>query len=360
MKKILVLLLAMAVLLGCACSKKAPRTGGDDDTDETGLTIKFDYPDQLKYVDGGTADMTIYKCGVLYYACIDGSQSWSDLYSQPPVDIEEGEFVHVEADFELVYGGVGGYWGTMRITKVRDERVLTLNEVVDCRMLTLYDVNEGNFAGARLIVKDGKNYMICRDPMRQYRLYDEEGTLLCTYDTAMAAAAYLDEGSDQTIEFSSPKNIPYMVIRIGDVYYANSRYSGSEAWVPLLNMQFENKPVGFELEDGQAMKISSTRVYFVNGGEEGYVNAPMFEKADNFFRTNYAEVNGAAAYDRWEITESYENGMLYSFRADGNEYLIFYIDDSFYVYREIGDDLNTGALVGIYPTADEVNSAIGK
>ena len=360
MKKLLVLLLAMTVLLGCACSKKAPRTGGDDDTDETGFTIKFDYPDQLKYVDGGTADMTIYKCGVLYYACIDGSQDWSDLYNQPPVDIEEGEFVHLEVDFKLVYGGVDGYWGAMYVTKVRNERVLTLNEVVDCRMLTLYDVNEGNFAGARLIVKDGKNYMICRDPMRQYRLYDDGGNCLCTYDTAMAAAAYLDEGSDQNIEFSSPTNIPYMVIRIGDVYYANSRYSGSETWTPLLNLEFENKPVGFELEDGQAMKISSTRVYMVNGGEAGYVNAPMFERMDNFSRTNYAEINAAAAYDRWEITESYENGMLYSFRADGNEYLIFYIDDCFYVYREIGDDLNTGALVGIYPMADEVNAAIGK
>ena len=362
MKKILVLILALAVLLSCACNKKASETTDDDssDTDNSSIEIEFDYPDQLKYIDGGTASMTIYKCGACYYACVDGTQVWTDLCGEPPVVIEDAEFIHVEADYNLAYGGIAGYWGTMHITKVRDERVLSLNEVVDCRMLALYDPSEGGFTGARLIVKDGKNYMICRDPLRKYRIYDEDANPLCTYDTAMAAAAYLDEGNNQAVEYSSPTNIPYLVIRIGDIYYAYSRYSGTSTWTPLLNMQFENKPVGFELEDSQAMKIKSSRVYIVNGGDEGYVNAPMFENAKDFSRITYADVNADGANNRWEITDSYEDGKLYSYYANSVEYLIFYFDGCFYLYSETGSDLNTEVFAGKYNSPEEVDSVLGR
>ncbi len=53
----------------------------------------------------------------------------------------------------------------MLIQEVRDEKYLTLDEVAEYRILELFDLDEGLFSGARLIVKDGKNYLICRDPM---------------------------------------------------------------------------------------------------------------------------------------------------------------------------------------------------
>ena len=379
MKKVLCLAASLVVLFGCACSfpsspttemtEKAEETDDTDVTDSSSDSdnsfsidkpsgIKFDYPDQLKIEEGGTDSMTIYRCGVCYYACTDGNHSWGKLYGTPPVSIEEGEFIHVDADFDRAYGGVKGYMGNMYVRTVRDEKMLTLDEVVDCGMLELYDDETGTFFGLRLIVQDGKNYLICRDPMLQYRLYDDSGNLICTYETSMAAANYLNPEADHGIQYGSSSNWPYWVIRIGDIYYAYSRYDENYKWTPLLNMRFENKPVGFELEDGQAMKINSTRVYLVNGGEAGYDNAPMFESTDHFFRINYDGLISDTAYMHWEEASQYENGKLYKYSSGLDEYMIFYITDEFYVFHEYSCDIDSDEFVGKFSSPEEVNNAI--
>ena len=111
MKKVLCLAASLVVLFGCACSfpssPTTEMTEKADEADDTDVTdsssdsdnsfsidkpsgIKFDYPDQLVFQNGGTASMTIYRCGVRYYACVDGNHSWGQLYGTPPVSIEEG------------------------------------------------------------------------------------------------------------------------------------------------------------------------------------------------------------------------------------------------------------------------------
>ena len=363
MRKAFVLIAALIVLFGCACSLPQETTNVTDQSTNstTRVTeIKFDYPDQLKYVDGGTASMTIFKCGAIYYACVDGNHSWGNLSSLPAIDLEDAEFIHVEADYDLAYGGIAGFHGNMALRKIRDERILTLDEVVDCRMIELYDSTEGTFSGLRLIRKNDNNYMICRDPMGQYRLYDDGRNLLCTCDTSMEAAGYLDEGSGNPITYGRSANFPYLIIRIGEIYYAYSRFEETRTWIPLINMEFENKPVGFELEDGQAMKVSSTRVYIVNGGEAHFINTPMFEKMDHYDRINYDQVIGDSAGIQWEQASVYENGKLYQYSSSLDTYLIFYIEDKFYVYHENGSGMETEELVGICAEPEEVNAAIGQ
>ena len=381
MKKVLCLAASLVVLFGCACSfpsspttemtERADETDDNDVTDSSSDSdnsfsidkpsgIKLNYPDQLVFQNGGTASMTIYRCGVRYYACVDGNHSWGQLYGTPPVSIEEGEFIHVDADFDRAYGGVKGYTGNMYVRTVRDEKMLTLDEVADCRMLEPYNSESGSFFGLRLIEKDGKNYLICRDPMLQYRLYDDSGNLLCTYESSMAAANYLNPEADQDIYYSRSMNLSFCVIRIGDVYYAYSRYDGVNKWTPLLNMSFENKPVGFELEDGQAMKIDSTTVYLVNGGEAGYDNAPMFERTDHFFRINYDVIIDYTAYMHWEEASQYENGKLYQYVFGPDAYMIFYIDNEFYVFHENSCDMNTDEFLGKFSLPEEVNTVIGR
>ena len=92
----------------------------------------------------------------------------------------------------------------------------------------------------------------------------------------------------------------------------------------------------------------------------GYVNAPMFENAKDFSRITYADVNADGANNRWEITDSYEDGKLYSYYANSVEYLIFYFDGYFYLYSETGSDLNTEVFAGKYNSPEEVDSVLGR
>ena len=370
MKKFLSLTLALVVMFGCACSTltkpsgnrrdPAQDTDGADDQEVLVEDIHFDYPDQIVRKDGGTKGMTIYKCGVLYYACVDGNKSWTELYSASQIELEEGAFVHVEADYDLVYGGIDHYWGNMAITKVRDEYYLTLNEVADYNMIEPYDPDTRTFDGPHLLEKDGKYFLLCRDPMRKYRLYDDSANLLCTYDTSMACADYLVYGEDQDFIYGSVSYPSCWVIRIGDVYYAYSRNGGNSKWTPLLNLQFENKPIGFELTDGQAMKVDSTMMYLVNSPKYGYVNAPMFEKMEDFYQVNYDTLINETARMHWEAATSYENGTLYQYFYGLDQYLIFYLDDCFYVYHEYYCDIETDEFVGVFTSAEEVDEGVGR
>jgi len=368
MKKVVSVMLASAVIFGCACSLNAqnPTDGNSDRSSGNGNTntritqIEFDYPDQLKYFDGGTVSFTLYKCGACYYYCVDGGHAWAKLCGGLPFETEDAEFVHVEADVDLAYGGIAGYWGNFKVRKIKDERRLTLDEVADCRILELYDAGEGAFFGARLIVKDDRNYLIVRDSLNKYRLYDNQVNLLCTYDTVMAAAAYLDDDADHTIEYSNTGCVSFYVMRIGDVYYAYSRYAELNSWKPLINMQFENKPIGFELEDGQVMEVDSASVYKVNGGKAGYVDVPMFESMKNTEQIGYSVLSDKAAYKHWEEVSSYENGRMYRYSYSLDDYLIFYLDDEFYVYYENGCDIESDEFIGRFSTADEINTVIGR
>ena len=360
MKKGLVLTLALLTLLGCSCSLPAQDTDNDhDNSDTTATRVHLDYPDQLKFTEGGTDNMTIYKCGACYYAST-GEQSWVELYGTPPVDIEDAEFIYVEADYDLVYGGIKGYWGNKHITEVRNERKLTFDEVIDCRLVALYDKEDAGFFGVRLYVKDGENYLIFRGPMRKYSLYDRDGNLLCTYDTSMSVVSYLEDGPDNVTDYGSRANNPYAIFRIGDVYYGYSRYDGINKWTPILNMNFENRPVGFELEDGEGMKVNSTGVYLVNDADRNYVNVPMFERMDNYFSVNYTELEGEVSAKRWIQGPLYEDGTLYTYSSGLDQYLIFYIEGTHYIYCETNSEPDTRIFIGQYKTADEVNAALGR
>lgn len=353
MKKSLVLALAVVTLFGCACTQKTEPSGPSDPSDSV---RSYRYPDELLFDEGGTDSMTVFRCGAVYYACVDGSQQWETLYSCP-FETEEGVFVHIEADYTKAYGGVAGFAGNKSIKNVRDEKLVTLKEVIASDAIAGYQISEASFAGLRLIEKDGNNYLICRTPLGQYRLYDDDMNLMCSNDTSMACYyAVYNEG--ESIRFERGGNIPYTVIRIGETYYGYSRYNDGP-WKPILNMEFENSPVGFELEDGQAMKIDSTSYYIVNGGDAGYDDYPMFERMDHYNRTTYAAIAADAAKIHWEQASSYEDGHMYDYYSGTEEYVIFYLDGRFYVYYETGSAIDSETFAGGFTSADEVNKTLG-
>jgi hypothetical protein len=176
----------------------------------------------------------------------------------------------------------------------------------------------------------------------------------------MACAAYLEYGEDQDIIYGSVSYPSCWVMRIGDVYYAYSRNGGNNKWTPLLNKQFENKPIGFELTDGQAMKVDTTTMYLVNSTKYGYVNAPMFETMKDFYQINYDTIINETCRMHWEEASSYENGILYQYSYGLDQYLIFYLDDRFYVYHENYCDINTDEFIGVFMSAEEVNVGVGR
>ncbi len=361
-KRLIAGILIMSVLSLCACKPVPQDTaaeGGDGSVDNTISGRTYDYPDQMIIEEGGTADMAIFRCGTGYYACLDREDSW-EMLAGAPLELEDGEFIYAEADYKLLYGGIAGYMGCKQVTGVRNERGISFDDIVDMNMITPYDSEDSVFAGLKLINDDGKNYLICRDPLQKYRLYDDSGNLLCTYDAPMAAAAYLDESADKLIEYSSSANLPFWIMRIGDVYYAYSRYDGFNTWTPLLNTQFENKPIGFELTDGQAVKVLITSVYKVNGGEDNYLNAPMFEKMEKIEELNYDILNSDASAMHWEEASVYENGKLYRYFYGAEEYLIFFLDEEFYVYYEDIRDADSRRFIGTFSAPDEVNTAVGR
>ena len=360
MKKGLILLTLSVLIFGCSCSlQPKDGSGGSSGLDKIVSVVKHDYPDQLVFGEGGTDSMTVFRCGACYYACIDGTKAWSKLYSIN-LDLEEGEFVHIDADYTKAYGGVEGFMGNMKIDDIRNLKSVTLDDVVEMGQLASYDKNAGSFSGLQLIVKDGKNYLFCRGPLLTYIIFDDAGNTLCTCDTAMEAAAYLDDDADQDITYSSSTNVPFRVIRLGDTYYAYSRYDGLNTWTPLLNLEFENEPVGFELEDGQVMRIDSTTVYKVNGGKDNYVNAPMFERTDNMRQIGYMELCADLSAEQWERISTPQTGCIYIYSDGMDYYLIFCLADGFHVYYEYNSDLATEEFVGLYKSADEVNKAVGR
>lgn len=346
MKKLLVLLIMFSMLFGTACTKSNVNTAN--------------YPDALSYENGSTEYMTIFKCGALYYGCTDGTSSWSKLVDASVTMVGDDEFVNGEVDYKLVYGGIAGYNGNKSIEKIKYARNCTLDDVIDAGSILPYDENDSNFQGLRYLEIDGDYYLLVRDGLGKYRVYNKDCVQLGEYDSGMSAAGSLGIGKEPEAEVGSSANLPFYVIKINDVYYAYSSHVGYDSWVPLLNMDFENEPIGFTLEDGQAMKVSSTRVYQVNGGEGNYVDAPMFEKMENAERVGYDVLNMSASRNRWGDRVPLIDKKLYKHSFGEDEYLIFYLDSQFVVYHQKGSNIDNIEYVGSFGSADEVNEILEK
>ena len=377
MKKIISALLITLMLTATSCSAEIKNTDSPEPTvatttgtaaSETEAEIQtlpsikiltdlddYEYPDKLNIKEGGIVSLTLFKCGNGFYACNDGFNSWDKVSGPADVDLKDGEFLHADTKYNLMYGGIKGFVGQRQITEISNEKKLSVDEVVTQGSIAPYDASKGAFQSPRLIVKDGRNYIICRDPLLKYRLYDDKGELLCTEDTYMACADYIEDDKEHNISYSASGNFPFWVVRVGDIYYAYSRYGENNSWKALLNMKFENKPVGFELEDGQVMKVDSTSFYIVNGGENNYVNVPMFEKMDHFSWEQYTSLNSDCSKDHWDRVSSYEEGKSYQYYANNTEYVIFRLEGRFHVYG----DMETEKLLGGYDTSAEVNKALG-
>ncbi len=345
MKKIIIWLAAFALLFGSACN--------------ININNSKTYPDQLSYAKGSTEYMTIFKCGALYYGCPDGSSSWEKLVDASVTNVGDDEFIYGEVDYELVYGGIAGYRGNKTIKKIKNVMNYKLDEVIDSGSILPYDENDFDFQGLRYAEVNGDYYLIVRDGLGKYRVYNKDCIQLGEYDSGMSAAGSLGIGKETTADVGSSANLPFYVMNINGVYYAYSSHIGFNHWVQLLNMDFENKPIGFTLGNGQVMKVSSTRVYPVNGGEENYVDAPMFSKMENTERVGYDILNRNASEKHWEEGAPYEEGNLYQYFNGNDNYLIFYLDRKFVVYHQKSTNMDNVEYAGSFDTVEEVNEILG-
>ena len=377
MKKIISALLITLMLTATSCSTENKPTEQDptaattigtviseDASDKQTpsiniLTFEDDHPDKLTIKEGGTAPMTLFRCGNAFYACIDGSKGWEKVSGPANVDLKDGAFLHVDATYKLQYGGIAGYKGQKLISQVSNEKTLSPDEIISRGSIAPYDPSEGRFQSPRLIEKNGKNYIICMDPLGKYRLYDDKGENIFTSETYMECAESVLNDGDRKISYSRSNNFPFWVVRIGDLYYAYSRFGENNNWKVLLDLNLQNKPIGFELEDGQAMKISSASFYIINGGDNNYVNVPMFEKMDHYSRSHYTDLNSDCSKDQWDNVTVYRDGKSYQYYADNTEYVIFFLEGRFHVYCGRSSSMETEKLLGVYNTAAEVNAALG-
>ena len=77
-------------------------------------------------------------------------------------------------------------------------------------------------------------------------------------------------------------------------------------------------------------------------------------------RALYYTLNDSASMDHWEAVSQYENGKMYQYHYGLDEYMIFYLEDEFYVYHEYSSDMESEEFTGRFSTADEVNKAIDR
>lgn len=358
MKKITSALLAVIFLFTVsACSSKTENS--------TPPSVKPQMDDDLQIEEGGTAGMTLFKCDNTLSACTDiGEKFWDDVIIgfKGFDELKDGAFIHVDAKYKLYSGGYAGYIDDMYIYEISNEKMLSPNEVISQGLIPPYDSSEEYVRGPHLIVKKGKNYIICPD-LPNYRLYNDKEEFLWESDNYRACANYIEDDSERPVLYTDSIHNSYWVVRIGDIYYAHCANNGlHKGWKVLLNRQFENKPIGFDLEDGQVMKVGSTLGSIINGGEKNYVNVPMFEYMDQYNRERYAALNYDCSKDHWDNVSSYEDGCSYQYytNADSTEYVIFCLEGRFHVYCANSSEIKNERLLGVFNTSEEVDKALGR
>lgn len=317
-------------------------------------------------------ELAVMRVGKIYRAYCKGGEheGWSAMYSDEP-ELADGGFALIKADITRLCGGEPGYDGDIEVKKLISSAPMTFAEAAAYTGMGSYDpcsdeiyMHDPELCGEYCIVYSYPAYHVYRN-----------GEVVGEYESLLSAQAAMGVYTldDPTVEIRDVTKETLTVIRVGDTYlsYVQSIFMNNY-WTPILNKELRNEPTGFGLADGEAVYITAD-ISVLNGGEAGYVNAPLIRSVRNIQSCGYNElIVGCSAaavpwYEVWEIQQYGDScteagTRIYLDKQEntccGYDYyngtwLIFWIDGKFRVYKD--DYTGAPQLYGIFESTSAVD-----
>ena len=374
---VLSLILVAAVLSSCGSEEGPQMAGADHDNSAVVLDVTTNAAetsanpkrpteviyDEISYDKEQNAELAIMRVGDKYITYSKGGKApgWTAIYDAVPdeIKLDDGGFGLITADITRVSGGEPGYFGNPRIDKIISFSPMTLTEAKEYADLQKYDPgNIDTYCHDPRIYDD---YLIVYS-YPEHRVY-RDGKLVGTYKNIILAqgAMGLIDIDLEGIEIEDYASSFMYIICIGDTYYGYlSSISANYYFTPLLDRNFRNKPDGIELSDGETVRIRCD-YSIVNGGKQGYVNAPLirtvYEVEDNDYDSLTRNGMTPLSEQTEEIEDHADGGAEALFERNGNTWLIFRINGVYYVYADNYEEIhNCGEYLSLAEVRKAVNS----
>ena len=334
-----------------------------------------DYPDKAWCNSERNVTLAVFRCGDNYYGRCTvprDTNGWDDLYGTDGIELADGEFGFAVADVTFMSGGYEAKVNQPTIKRLKKFEKAELSDIEQFCELPEFGSERLYDRGMQLYHSDAGTYCIFSSHAREsvedngvtksawnfgHDIY-LNGEHIGRYGTQLEAEAAMGMRTiaDEEAEITDEYDKSVYVFRCGDTYLAYIRsIFFNNYWTPLLNEDFENKLPFIELEDGEAAYLTRAHVLKVNGGEAGYVNAPMIVSAESAEKISYDWLTLSAATEHYAETPPDKSSDLREYGV--SEYLIFFLDGRYHVYRE-----HDGAQspVGIYDSISEVDEVLGR
>lgn len=345
--------LIIAALSSCTAS------GSDSGTFPAIIDISPDVIyDELYQNDEENVELTVFRCGDSYYSLATGAVRWLKIEDDIPADmtLPDGGFAYITADITRLSGGIAGYGGNPIVRRLRSFELTEFEEAAQRCGFEEYTVGAEKYNAPQICVSVGNTYCVMYNYDGVHIYLD--GTPAGVYNTLFEAEAAmgLRTNADSGAQLEHINNMMLYVFRCGDTYlaYCTNIYM-NRYWTPLLNSEYENSPDGFELEDGEAAIIMYANILKVNGGDKGYVNAPMLISPAEAEKCSYDILTLHTAPEHWEESIPTEEGELRQYSSGG--WLIFLLDGKYHVYHDTGSDKE---LIGVFDSVADADKALGR
>ena len=308
--------------------------------------------------DVGKTDIIVFRSGDRYRGYVSPTDGWKDLYADPPatVSMNDGEFLQVTADLELVDGGVSGLSNVPNIRKVYSTKAVTYADAISGGYLQPYDANiDQDLRAPRYVSDDGVIKVISSGSYNKYHVY-RDGAWVGTYDTIYGADIAMGlRTSDDEVTYEAMDLSEIYLFKSGHTYYVYSSLMGHDHWTPVVNKNYERELPNYTLNDGELARGTMVSVTKMNGGTAGYRNAVKIEGITGFDRIPYQDAS--FVFSDWENDTEMNDGYMKAWK--NGEYIIFPADGMFHVYMVNEEDCFI-EKVGDYINASGVNEAIGR
>ena len=357
-RKYLVLIISLLLvfsLSACASARKIQYSINNARTRNSHIVdgLYYDYEEKV--------DIYIFRTGNTYLINRIGTIDWVSSYGGAPsgLTLSDGEFAYLNADLTLVSGGIKGYINAPTVSVIHTQKNVSFAEVENSGSLAAYNPADDYIAGLKVYRDGNDTYMIGRAGYNQFCLY-KNGVYSDTFSTKydVEAALGIRDKADATADMEHFGNLNVYVIRCGDkylMYTGNISFNEAGIWKEMLNENFENEPLDFTLQDGQAVCLQKAELMRVNGGDGGYKDAPMLLKYESMEDIRIDVLTMKTSTGHWEegaATRQYESQRY----GNGDTFIIL-VDGQYYVYK-IKDGQNT--VVGVFDSEDEVNAKLTK
>ncbi len=352
MKRLFAILALIAAALS-SCGNAEPGGGTGTIDISSGVIC-----DELFSYDEDNVGLLIFRCGDSYFSRVGGDVMSLKIQGDIPggMELPDGGFAVITADITRLSGGIAGFAGNPEIRRLRSFEAIGFEEAAQKYGFEEYTLGEEKYSQPQICVSGGNTYCVLffYDGVHIYL----DGSAVGVYETLFEAEAAmgLRTNADTLAELEKVTCMALYVFRCGDTYlaYSTNIYM-NRYWTPLLNAQYENAPSGFELADGEVAVIYDPDLLKVNGGEKGYVNAPMLVSPAEAEKCGYITLTLNTAPEHWEESVPTAEGEMRQYSA--GDWLIFLLGGKYHVYH---DTFPEHELIGIFDTADEVDTALGR